>query len=291
MTDIVANPSLSVAQGSAKATETEAWDADASFYLTMVLLSAALIFVGFAPSFYLKSEIHSPPPLTRLTIVHGLVFTAWILLFIAQVLLIAQKQPALHRQLGILGAVLYGAVASLGLSTAITAGRLGHAPPAAPAPLAFMALSLFLIVAALALVSMALWNRRRSDWHKRLMLVSLFMMTGPGTGRIAIHLGLAAQEVTLGFFITELLLAVAILHDYRVHQHVHRAYWIAVGVFVVVHLGVMWAFASPRLDGVCTRDNPNLRAIPLGSRARRYLRSREAGMKSTFFCDSEWMTA
>jgi heme A synthase len=103
---------------------------------------------------------------------------------------------------------------SLALSTAITAARLGHAPPGAPPPLAFMALSLFIIVAALALVILALWNRRRSDWHKRLMLTSLFMMTGPGLGRIVIPLGLAAQEVTLGFLVTELLLAVAIWHDY-----------------------------------------------------------------------------
>ena len=166
------------------------------FISRMVLVSAAIIFVGFSPSFYLKSVIHAPPPLTQLTIAHGLVFTAWILLFITQASLISRKQHALHRQLGILGAILYGAVASLGLSTAITAGRLGHAPPEAPPPLAFMALSLFIIVAALALVVIALWNRRRSDWHKRLMLASLFMMTGPGTGRIAIPLGIVAQEVT-----------------------------------------------------------------------------------------------
>ncbi|HEY6621547.1 MAG TPA: hypothetical protein VIY68_18535 [Steroidobacteraceae bacterium] len=45
--------------------------------------------------------------------------------------------------------------------------------------------------------------------------------------------------------ISYLLLAVAILHDYRAHNHVHRVYWIAASTFVVVHLGVMWAFGSP----------------------------------------------
>jgi hypothetical protein len=176
---------------------------------------------------------------------HGVVSTAWMLLFVTQVSLIGRKQPGLHRQLGVLGAILYGAVATLGLSTGITAGRLGHAPPGAPAPLAFMALSLFVVVAALALVAMALWNRRRSAWHKRFMLASFFMMTGPGAGRIAIGLGLAAQEVTLGFVVTELLLVVAILYDLRVHKHVHRAYLIAAGIFVFAHLGVLWAFGSP----------------------------------------------
>ena len=223
----------------------EAWDADARFYFTMALVSGAIVFVGFAPSFYLKSVIHAPPPLTQLTIAHGIVFTTWILLFITQTSLIARKQPALHRQLGLLGAILFGGVISLGVSTALAAARLGHAPPGAPVPLAFMALSLFLMLGAVALVAMGLWNRRRSDWHKRLMLASLFMMTGPGTGRIVIPLGFAPQEVTIGFVVTELLLVAAMWYDYRVHKRVHPAYWVVAVVFVVVHVSVMWAFGSP----------------------------------------------
>jgi hypothetical protein len=243
MTAIASTPPRHLEQAR-PSTDKEASGADARFYLGMVLVSAVIVFVGFAPSFYLKPLIHAPPPLTQLTIAHGIVFTAWVLLFIAQASLIARKQPALHRQLGILGAILFGAMVSLGLSTAITAARLGHAPPGAPPPLAFMALSVFVIAGALALVAMALWNRRRSDWHKRLMLASLFTMTGPGTGRIAIPLGFAAQEVTIGFVVTELLLAVAVWYDYRAHKRVHPAYWVAAAVVVVAHSGVMWAFGS-----------------------------------------------
>jgi len=76
MNDIAGNLPRNHAQDSAKAVQSEAWDADAGFYLTMVLVAAAFIIVGFAPSFYLKSLIHAPPPLTQLTIAHGLVFTA-----------------------------------------------------------------------------------------------------------------------------------------------------------------------------------------------------------------------
>lgn len=244
MTVITGNPPSRLEQASAS-TEKEAWDADARFYLGMVLVAAVIIFVGFAPSFYLKSVIHAPPPLTQLTIAHGLVFTTWVLLFIVQASLIARGRPALHRQLGILGAILFGAMVSLGLSTAITAARLGHAPPEAPPPLAFMALSLFLILGALVLVAMGLWNRRRSDWHKRLMLVSLFVMTGPGIGRIAIPLGFALHEVAIGIVVTVLLLAVAVGYDYRVRKRVHPAYWVAAAVVISSYAGVMWAFGSP----------------------------------------------
>jgi hypothetical protein len=67
-------------------------DSATRFYLTMSVISAALIFLGFAPSFYLKSLIHAPPPLTRLSITHGVVFTAWTGLFLTQSALIAFRK-------------------------------------------------------------------------------------------------------------------------------------------------------------------------------------------------------
>jgi hypothetical protein len=223
----------------------EAWDAGAGFYLTMALIAAAIILLGFTPTFYLKSLIHAPPPLTLLTITHGVVFTAWMLLFVVQAGLIAGKRPAPHRQLGILGALLFGGMIALGFSTAITAGRLGHAPPSSPPPLAFMALPLMALGAAGALVAAALWNRRRADWHKRLMLASFFAMTGPGTHRIAIGMGLAEKAIPLVFGVSDLLLLIAIVHDFAGRKRVHPAYGVAAAVFALVNIGVLWAFGSP----------------------------------------------
>ena len=218
---------------------------DATFYLGMAIVSALLIFAGFAPSFDLKSVIHAPPPLSQLTVVHGVVFTAWMVLFLTQATLVSADRLALHRQLGIVGAVLFGIMLSLGCSVAITAGRLGHAPPGAPAPLYFMALPLIGIAATLLLVIAALLNRRRSDWHKRLMLAALFTLTPPGTARIAIPAGLAAEGIWIALGVAEALLVVAMIYDYSKRRHVHRAYWFAGFVFATVHIGVWWAFSSP----------------------------------------------
>jgi hypothetical protein len=225
----------------------EAPRADAKFYLTMVLVSAAIIFAGFAPSFYLKSVIHAPPPLTLLTWTHGIVFTGWVVLFITQAWLIVAGKTAYHRQLGIAGAVLFGGMVALALSASITAGRLGHAQPGAPPALAFMSLPLFAIAGALILFLTAMWNRQRSAWHKRLMLASFFIMTGPGTGRIAIPLGFAPQGSQIALIVAELLLAAAMVYDWRRHGQVHRAYWLAVAVFALTHIGVTWAFGGPAL--------------------------------------------
>jgi hypothetical protein len=245
MTDIVSGAVQAAHTPQAALRETPR--ADAKFYLVMVLISSAIIFMGFAPSFYLKSVIHAPPPLTLLTWTHGVVFTGWVAVFIAQSSLIVAGNTALHRQVGIAGAVLFGAMVSLAISTAITAGHLGHAPPGAPPALAFMALPLFAITGALILFLAAMWNRQRSAWHKRLILASFFIMTGPGTGRIAIPLGFAPQGSQIALVVAELLLLAAMLYDWREHGQVHRAYWLAVTVFTVMHIGVTWAFGSPAL--------------------------------------------
>ena len=42
----------------------EVWSSDAGFYFVMSLVAATLIVLGFMPSFYLKSWIHAPPPLS-----------------------------------------------------------------------------------------------------------------------------------------------------------------------------------------------------------------------------------
>src|SRR5581483_4521539 len=223
----------------------EAWGADAGFYLTMTLVSAVIIFLGFSPSFYLKSVLHAPPPLSLLTITHGLVFTGWVLLFVTQPALIPIDKPALHRQLGINGAILFGVILSLGVSTAITAGRLGHAPPGAPAPLVFMALPLLALVLAFFLVAGALMNRRRSDWHKRLMLASIFVMTGPAVGRLAIPAGFAEQGSWLAIIGGEILLAISLAYDFHKHRKCHPAYLFGAAAFLAYHLGVAWAFQSP----------------------------------------------
>jgi hypothetical protein len=223
----------------------EAWDSGGKFFLVMSAISAGIIFVGFAPSFYLKSVFQAPPPLSPMSITHGVVFTAWTLLFLTQAAFIAYRKPAPHRQLGILGVILFGVVLTLGYATAINAGRLGHVPPGSPPPLAFMALPLIGITGTLAIFGLAVWNRRRSDWHKRLMLASLFTFTSPAVGRLTIPAGVPEHATTIALAVAELLLVAAMVHDYRTDKRVHPAYWFSAIVMLTVHVAVYWAYGSP----------------------------------------------
>jgi hypothetical protein len=139
------------------------------FFRVAALAALAVVLFGFAPSFYLKFLFHNPKPLTLLMVTHGVVMTAWFALFIVQAQLVAAGRTHLHRRLGVFGAGLALAVVLLGTTVAIVGARLGHSP--GPPPPVFLAIPLTDMVVFAILVGAALWFRRRSDFHKRLMLL------------------------------------------------------------------------------------------------------------------------
>jgi hypothetical protein len=215
------------------------------FFFLMAVVCALLIFLGFTPSYYLKNVINAPPPLSPMTHIHGFVFTAWTLLFVLQTWLIDRGNKALHRRLGVVGAVLFGIVFTVGIATAINAARLGHTPPGSPPALIFLATPLFAMSGVLVLVLAALWNRARRDAHMRYMIAGLIAMTPPATHRLAMAAGFFSHALWVSFMAMDLLLLVALAYDNRIRAQVHRAFLWSAGVFVAVQGGIAWAYASP----------------------------------------------
>ena len=96
-------------------------------------MSAATVFVGFSRTFYLK-KLFAAPSLPVLFHIHGALFTAWVLMFIAQALLVARTMlpPALGRAISLTGithpALFFGAailfIAAIGIHDGRTLGRV-----------------------------------------------------------------------------------------------------------------------------------------------------------------------
>jgi len=217
------------------------------FFLYMALITTLMIVLGFLPSFYLKDVIHAPPPLQAITWVHGVVFTVWMLLFVTQVTLIDRGSTALHRRLGLVGAVLLGAVLTIGVVTALNQGRLGHIPPGTgSSALVFMMVPLSGIAGVGLLFLAALWNRAARDVHMRYMLAGFMAMTPPGTHRVIMGMmGFPNQALLSSFIIMNALLVVAMLYDFRLRGRVHRTYLWSALVYAVVNGFVIWAYAKP----------------------------------------------
>ena len=155
------------------------------FHVIAIVAIAALVVTGFARTFYLRYWFDTPP-LTRLLYLHGLMFTSWLVLHFTQARLIAAHRVDLHKRLGIFGAVLGYTMFFVGVAAAVESAALGRQPTDAP-PLVFMSIPIGTIIVFVALLTAALVMRRRSDWHKRLMLLATISLIIPAAARLATY--------------------------------------------------------------------------------------------------------
>jgi hypothetical protein len=146
--------------------------------------------VSFGPSLLDRSMRNGPP--SSLVMVHGLVGSAWLLLFLAQTTLAATGRISMHRRLGAAVPVLALILIVLTFQTTIEMVRRGHdlsgdlfrpaGPPGGPVPpAAEMDGGLGAFMSSLnvgILVAAGWWNRRRPEIHKRLMLIALLSLAG-----------------------------------------------------------------------------------------------------------------
>src|SRR5260370_3968211 len=137
------------------------------FFTGMCVAIAITVFVGFAPTFYLRPFFH-PEPLIPLLILHGLIFTAWIVLLLIQTTLIATKRTRIHRRLGIAGAVLAVLLLLIGTTTAIIRAKVTGVP-GSPSPLVFLTFPLGDILVFAFLVGCSFYLRSLSDIHTPLI--------------------------------------------------------------------------------------------------------------------------
>jgi len=204
------------------------------FWLAGALFAALVVFVGFSPTFYLRNVFGSPQ-LSALKLVHGTVFSAWVVLFVVQTGLVATNRRGAHRALGAIGALLLVAMCVVGYQLTIESGRSGFTPdPAKVSALSFMAVPLFDLGVFALLVSAALLLRRRTDWHKPLMLVATLSLLPPAIARVALQFPpLPALPIAFGG--TALVIVAAMALDRVTLRRLHPAtLW--GGVIVILSL-------------------------------------------------------
>ncbi|GAB3383182.1 hypothetical protein [Lysobacter fragariae] len=198
-------------------------------YVVAGLVALLIVFSGFARTYYLKQWFGTPGS-TLLVHVHGLVMTGWFLLFAAQTQLVAAGRTDLHRRLGVFGAVLALAVLIIGPITAITGAALGRSP--GPPPLMFLAIPLMDMVVFAILVGSALRYRKRSDYHKRLMLLTCLSPLTAAIARIPIK---SFHDIGIpAFFITTcVLVIIAATWDTVRNRRLHPAFIWGGGLILV----------------------------------------------------------
>lgn len=191
-------------------------------YSWAAAIAALIIFAGFARTFYLRGMFNTAS-LSGLLLAHGVVMTLWFGLFIVQVRLVAAGRTDVHRRLGPIGAILAVLVLVVGVATAIDAARRGASPAPGVTPLMFMAIPLVDLLVFATLVGTALWNRARSDIHRRLMLLATLGILTPAIARIPLGL-IQEGGLPVVFGLTVLIVIVCIVVDTVKNRRLHPAF-------------------------------------------------------------------
>ena len=198
------------------------------FYLGMAIAATAVVFGGFAPTYYLKSfaavtqypgSAPVSPSLPLLIRLHAMVSTTWLVLLLAQTTLVTAGRTDLHRRLGITGTVVAPLLAVLGVMTAIRGARDGWNPGGPfPDSLGFLVVTLGDILLFSSFVAAGFYYRRQRELHKRLMVLgTLAGLMWPAITRMPY----VAPRLLPMFGLLFLLVIAMPVRDYLAQRRVH----------------------------------------------------------------------
>jgi hypothetical protein len=202
------------------------------FFLGMAIAIAVIVVAGFGG--YILAGISSfvAPWWVHL---HAVAFTGWIVLYLNQNRLVVQGNLDAHRRMGRIMAVWAVAMVLIGTALLFVSVAAHRSPP----PI-FSAAMLFVmdelgVLGFAALVAAGLALRRKSDWHRRLMLAATVCIIAPAFGRLTV--------LTIGFSWTVIivaqlaLIAVAAAFDWSTSGRVHPAH--AWGAGTIAGIGLI----------------------------------------------------
>ena len=222
-------------------TSAERW-----FYSLASLALLILAFVGFR-LFYLEGKAFPgrelTPPIRTLLIAHGILMTAWMLLAIVQPLLVATGRKRVHKLLGKIAAALAIGIVAVGIRVAIGAARVN--PPDhrvfGLAPMEFIMVPFAAILAFGVFVFVGVWNRRRPEVHRPMMMLASLAVVTAALGRMPLlnawYANTWLEHVFSAFLITLAVGAVLLACRCLVSRSFDR--WLATGLAALMALSIV----------------------------------------------------
>jgi hypothetical protein len=222
------------------------------FYVLMALAFVLIAFGGFIPTYWAKLADGSfgGNPILH---VHGALFFGWTLFFLVQTSLVAAGRTIDHRAWGLAGISLATAMGFTIVLAAINSIKAAELIGMGDGARRFMIVSMLGLVCFAAFFALAIVNNRQAETHKRLMILAMIPLMHAATARVfalfltppgAVGPPPVFVSVPPGLLV-DLLLVVAMVHDWRTLGRPHKVYLIGLPVLIAVQVLSVPLSATP----------------------------------------------
>ena len=217
-----------------------------SFYVWMAGAFLLVAFGGFTPTYWAKvatGTFHAEPIIH----IHGILLFTWTCFFFIQTALVTSGRILDHRAWGLAGISLFSIMMCSILVGEATVLKRFEALGFGDAARRFAAVTLCAWPLMAAIFTLAIVKIRKPDVHKRLMLLLMVGIMTPAIARVFITLfappgavGPPPPFVSIPpGLVADLLLLVAIVHDWRTRGRPHPVYVYGGLVLVAEQVGAV----------------------------------------------------
>lgn len=198
------------------------------FYFFMSLLFVGVVVYGFSFTVGMNL-IHPSVPRPFLLYIHAVVFSGWLVFFILQSTLVRTHNVQWHRRIGLYGVAHGVAITAVGISTAIIMARFNMVQLHSSHADSDMMIPLFDMVCFTTTFALAIYWRKKPEFHRRLMFIATCSLTAAAFGRFPERI-LPPEFFYAG---VDLLILLGVLRDLMVVRSVHPVYRYVLPAFIV----------------------------------------------------------
>jgi uncharacterized membrane protein YozB (DUF420 family) len=202
-----------------------------NFTLAMTLLIVGTIFFGFSFTIWPGVLARTRPAVLYL---HALTAPGFLILLVAQVMLVRRGKVALHRRVGVYGLWLGALASATAFATALILRYesvvVNHPGDRTIERTAFLAVPLAGFVCFTVALALAAWWRGQPAFHRRAMMIAAVSMMDAGIARIPV----LGDLPYFGDVVSVLFVVAFCAQDWRMAGRLHPVYQWGLPLFVGV---------------------------------------------------------
>jgi hypothetical protein len=232
------------------------------FFHTIAAVALIVLVVTGFHLFYFQGRAYPgrelTPPIRTLIILHGIAMSVWMLVFLAQSILILTGKRRVHMVVGKIAAVLAAAILILGVKLGVEAARVK--PPGMLVdglePKQFMAIPVISVLLFGGFVAAGVLNRRRPAVHRAMMLLGTLAAISAAVARIDtlsnLYAGTIWARIWGPLFMTVVVALLLLALKWLLTRSLDRIYALGCAGLALALAAIMRLATTPAWDSVAS---------------------------------------